>query len=74
MPSGFTLLGLVINGSVTFTGCKGQLNLNYLEVEGPGYGINIQNHAGNVVISNVEVINNTGSGAYGAQIDNSNGG
>jgi len=76
MPSGFTLLGLVINGAVTFEDCIGQLNLTYLEVSNPdGDGITIDgteesnsySHKGNVVIDNVKSNNNYG---YGAYIDN----
>lgn len=76
MPSGFTLIGLVINGAVTFEDCIGQLNLTYLEISNPdGDGITIQgtdesnsySHRGNVIVDNVKSNNNYG---YGAYIDN----
>jgi len=67
----FTLLGFLVGGSINFDNCNGQLNLNYLEVSGAGNGIYINNHSGNVVVSDVDASSNA---IYGAFINNSKGG
>lgn len=72
MPSGFSLIGLVINGMLTIEDCVGQITLNYLEVSNSSAdGINISGQKGNVVLTNVASSNND---SFGAIINNTAGG